>query len=54
MLSHEAIEEFKKLYLAQFGVALDDAEASRRANNLINLYKAVFSDTDIKEPLINK
>ena len=44
MLPQEAIEEFKKLYLARFGVALSDEEAVRRANNLVGLYKAVYDE----------
>lgn len=43
MLPKEAIEEYKKLYAKHFGVVLSDAEASFRANNLVNLYKAVYS-----------
>ena len=45
MLPKEAIEEFKKLYLARFGVELGDAEASFRANNLVNLYKIVYEES---------
>lgn len=44
MLPKEAIEEFKKLYLQRFKVQLTDAEASFRANNLVNLYKFVYSE----------
>jgi len=44
MLPKEAIEEFKKIYLKRFGIELSDAEASRRANNLVNLYKAVYDE----------
>lgn len=44
MLPVEAIEEFKKLYLQRFEVALSDEEASRRANNLVGLYKAVYDE----------
>ena len=42
MLPKQAIEEYKKLYENRFGVLLSDAEASFRANNLVNLYKAVL------------
>ena len=42
MLPKEAIEEYKRLYEKRFGVVLSDAEASFRANNLVNLYKAVL------------
>lgn len=44
MLPKEAIEEFKKLYLQRFKVQLTDAEASFRANNLVNLYKFVYDE----------
>jgi len=46
MLPKEAVEEFKKLYLKRFGIRLTDAEASFRANNLINLYTAVYGEPD--------
>ncbi|MBI3627833.1 MAG: hypothetical protein HY220_03790 [Candidatus Sungbacteria bacterium] len=42
MLPKVAIEEFKKLYHARFKVELSDEEASYRANNLVNLYSAVY------------
>jgi hypothetical protein len=42
MLPKQAIEEYKILYQKRFGVLLSDAEASFRANNLVNLYKAVL------------
>ncbi len=42
MLPPEAIKEFKQLYRDTFGEELDDAEASRRANRLVNLYGAIF------------
>ena len=45
MLPKEAIEEFKKLYLQRFKVQLTDAEASFRANNLVNLYKFVYEES---------
>jgi hypothetical protein len=52
MLPKEAIEEFKKMYKKRFGVELTDAEASFRANNLVNLYKVVFgkNHSDSKKP----
>jgi hypothetical protein len=42
MLPKEAIEEYKRLYEKRFGVLLSDAEASFRANNLVNLYRATL------------
>ena len=44
MLPREAIKEFIELYKARFGVELSDEEASRRANNLVNLYKFVYEE----------
>lgn len=42
MLPPEAIEEFKQLYLKLYGKTLSDPEARQRAENLVNLYKAVL------------
>lgn len=51
MLPEEAIKEFKLAYKKKFGIDLSDEEARRRAQNLVNLYKAVYggspSDTQI-------
>lgn len=44
MLPKEAIQEFKKLYVVRFGIELTDEEASRRANNLVSLYKFVYAE----------
>jgi len=42
MLPRKAIEEYKRLYKQRYGVELDDAEASFRANHLVRLYLAVL------------
>jgi len=44
MLPKKAIEEFKRIYKKNYGVELSDEDATRRANNLVNLYKAVYSN----------
>ncbi len=44
MLPKKAIEEFKKIYKKSYGVELSDEEATDKANRLVNLYKAVYSD----------
>ena len=36
------LDTFKKLYLQEFGVALTDEEAERRACSLMHVYKAVY------------
>ena len=44
----EAIEEYKKLYEKRFGVILNDIEASLRANNLVNFYKATLGSEELE------
>ena len=44
MLPKKAIEEFKKIYQKSYGVELSDEVAADKANRLVNLYKAVYSD----------
>lgn len=53
-LPQEAIKEFKGLYKKQYGVELSDQEASRRANNLFNLYKVTYMPDSIIEPELHK
>ena len=42
MLPKEAIQEYKEIYLKNYGVKLTDEEATRRANNFVGLYAAVY------------
>lgn len=42
LLPKEAIDEFKEIYKKKFGKELDDKEGSFRANNLFNLYLAIY------------
>jgi len=44
MLSTQAINEFKALYLNRYGVSLDNDSAAERATELIGLYKAVYGE----------
>ena len=48
MLSKQALEEYKELYKKRFGVVLSDAEASFRANNLVNLYRLVLGSESLE------
>ena len=50
MLPKRAIEEFKKIYKKSYGVELSDEQAADKANRLVNLYKAVYSDEVWKLP----
>lgn len=42
MLSPTAVEEFKQLYLKEFGIQLTDAQALELGMQLIRLIKAVY------------
>ena len=44
MLPKCAVEEYKELYFRNFKIRLSDEEATRRANNLVDLYAAVYGD----------
>ena len=43
MLSEKAVQKFKRLYKQRFNEELSDKEAYQRANNLLNLYRAVYT-----------
>jgi hypothetical protein len=43
MLSKQAIKEYITIYRNQYGIELSLAEATKQANSLIRLYKAVLS-----------
>lgn len=43
MLSEKAVQKFKKLYEQRFKEKLSDEEACQRANNLLNLYRTVYT-----------
>ncbi len=43
MLSKQAVEEFRTIYRNQYGKELSFADATKQANSLIRLYKAVLS-----------
>ncbi len=44
MLPQQAIVEYKLIYKKLYGVELSEEEATLRANNLLNLYKAVYEE----------
>jgi hypothetical protein len=41
------VETFKKIYFREFGIALTDKEAERKAQSLQMLYKAVYGSPAI-------
>jgi len=44
MLPKKAIEEFKCVYKKSHNIELTDEEAADKANRLVRLYQAVYSD----------
>ena len=42
MISDESLNEFKKLYMKRYGIELSKEEALKKANSLLNLYRAVY------------
>ena len=41
-LPHSAIQEFKELYLKEFGIELTDNEAVLKGNELLHLYTTLI------------
>jgi hypothetical protein len=50
MASSNAIEEFRVIYLKEYGVELPYEEALKQANSLLRLYKAVLPVVSSKLP----
>ena len=44
MLPKKAVEEFKKIYRKCYNIELTEEEAVDKANRLVRLYQAVYSD----------
>ncbi len=49
MLSDKAIKEFQEIYFKKSGKQLSVEEATKKALNLIRLYKAILCPSGIKE-----
>lgn len=45
MLPKKAVEEFKRVYKKSYNIELTDEEAADKANRLVRLYQAVYSDS---------
>jgi len=46
MITKRALRKFKSLYEKHFGEILSDEETEGKANNLINLYRAVYGNVE--------
>lgn len=44
MISKKSLEKFKAIYKKQFNEDLSEADALRKATNLLNIYCAVYGD----------
>lgn len=44
MVSGTALKKFKKIYLAEYGVELEEKELIEKANRLLNLYRVIYQD----------
>ena len=52
--TQRSIQNFKRLYLQEFGEALSDAEAEQRAGYLLEVYRVVFGLPSVEEFFDNK
>ena len=52
-LSKEAIEEYKRIYKAEFGEEISDQEAYKQAINLLQLFKIIYRPISEKKEYKN-
>lgn len=45
-MNNSAIQEFKQIYKKEVGIELSDADAEKKAIELINLFKIIFRGED--------
>lgn len=46
MLTKRSLEKFKRLYEKHFGEKLTDEEARKKADNFVNIYRAVYGSVE--------
>ena len=49
MISKEDLQEFKQIYLEEYGETISDTEALRLATNLLNLFKVIYRTPPTKK-----
>ncbi len=54
MLTKQAVEEFREIYRRRYGVSLPEAKASEIAANLLNLYRSVYGEANMKRNMENE
>lgn len=54
MLTKRSLRKFKTLYEKYFGEKLSDKEAERKADYLVNIYRAVYGNVEFPDSDKNK
>jgi len=54
MLTKRSLRKFKTLYEKYFGEKLSDKEAERKADYLVNIYRAVYGSVEFQDSQNNK
>ena len=49
MLTKRSLRKFKTLYEKHFGEKLSDKEAERKADHLVNIYRAVYGNVEFPD-----
>lgn len=49
MLTKRSLQKFKTLYEKHFGEKLTDDEARRKADDLVNIYRAVYGSVEFPD-----
>jgi len=49
MMTKRSLQKFKRLYKKYFGEKLTDEEARRKADYLVNIYRAVYGSVEFPD-----
>ncbi len=49
MITKRSLQKFKVLYEKHFGVKLSDEEVHRKADCLVNIYRAVYGNVEFQD-----
>lgn len=52
MLNKKAIEEYKQIYKAEFGIYLNDIDALEKSSRLLNLFQTLFASNSKELDLV--
>jgi hypothetical protein len=53
MLTRQAVEEFREIYRRRYGVSLSETDALEMASGLLNLYRSVYAEPNMKRTMKN-